>query len=80
MGTQLKDPPVTTVEALQVCSMAVGFCTVADWWGNEDELLRFYGMVHLFNEIYHTLFIIEALRDSSETRNGRNILARIGQN
>jgi len=80
MGTQLKDPPVTTVEALQVCSMAVGFCTVADWWGNEDEFIRFYGMVELFNRMLEMLFIIEALGDSSETRNGGDILARIGKN
>jgi len=80
MDKQLKDPPVTADEAEQVCAMGVGFCTQADWWGNEDESIRFYGMVDLFNRILQMLFIIEALRDSSETRNGGDILARIGKN
>lgn len=80
MDKQLKDPPVTADEAEQVCAMSVGFCTVADWWGNEDESLRFYGMVHLFNQILHILMLIEWTKLNADTKDSCNILSRIGNN
>ena len=80
MDKQLIDPPVTADEAEQVCSMSIGFCTVADWWGNEDESLRFFGMVHLFNEIYHTLVIIEGMRMLAERKGSLLTECRISNN
>jgi len=80
MDKQLINPPVTADEAEQVCAMSIGFCTVADWWGNEDEAIRFYGMVSLFNQLMHMLMVIEWARDKMDTKEPCNVSARIGNN
>jgi len=80
MDKHLIDPPVTADEAEQVCTMSIGFCTLAEWWGNEDESIRFYGMVSLFDPIRQYLVVIEAMLQAEARQQSCNVFARIGNN